>query len=252
MTTARNFAESFAPFTPTVIERQVAGESCQFYLGNVVGKRWYGRPADACEEMRFIRGNLVKPGSVVLECGAHHGAHTILLSKWVGDQGKVIAVEPMPENAAIIRRNIELNGLTNVTLVEKMVGAHSARHTMVHKSNATVTNKSRGNTIEIDGTTIDALAREFGTPSLITVDVEGFEYQVLEGGRTTLATNPALCVEVHTVRLSHYGKTFTDIWNVIDPSRYDLFIQKDDDQAPVASSHDSVPKDRVLLFFRPR
>ena len=78
--------------------------------------------------MRFIRGNLVKPGSVVLECGAHHGAHTILLSKWVGDQGKVIAVEPMPENAAIIRRNIELNGLTNVTVVEKMVGAHRVSH----------------------------------------------------------------------------------------------------------------------------
>jgi FkbM family methyltransferase len=92
----------------------------------------------------------------------------------------------MPENAAIIRRNIELNGLTNVTLVEKMVGAHSAPHTMVHKSNATVTNKSRSNTIEIDGTTIDALAREFGTPSLITVDIEGLEYQVLEGGRLSI------------------------------------------------------------------
>ena len=36
MTTARNFAELFTPFTPTVIERQVAGELCQFYLGNVV------------------------------------------------------------------------------------------------------------------------------------------------------------------------------------------------------------------------
>jgi FkbM family methyltransferase len=250
--TTRDFVQSLIPFTPNIIQRDVAGEKHSFYIGSSVGRRWYGQPIDACEEMQFVKHKLIKPGSLVLECGAHHGAHTILLSRWVGNKGRVIAVEPMPENLVILRRNIELNRLTNVTVVDKLVGARCGFFTMIHKSNSAVSDGLRKDTIEVEGTTIDQIAHQFGVPSLVTIDVEGFECHVLEGGRRTLAAVPALSMEVHTLRLPYYGKTFNDIWNLIDRSQYDVFIQRDNAEAPVLYSPDSIPRNRVLLFLRPK
>jgi FkbM family methyltransferase len=69
--------------------------------------------------MQFAKGKLIQPGTVAIECGAHHGSESILLSRWVGDAGKVIVIEPMPDNIAILDKNIELNDLKSVTLIEK-------------------------------------------------------------------------------------------------------------------------------------
>ena len=43
-------------------------------------------------------------------------------------------------------------------------------------------------------------------PTFLKIDVEGYEYQVLEGSRSILATTPAVFVEVHTLTLPRYGK----------------------------------------------
>jgi hypothetical protein len=57
---------------------------------------------------------LVLPGSVVL--GANTGMHTLLFSKLVGHHGHVVAFEPLPENAAILRSLLALNEVTNVEI----------------------------------------------------------------------------------------------------------------------------------------
>lgn len=77
---------------------------------------------DDWPEMCFIRDHIIRPGDVVLECGAHHGYVTTLFSTWVGSAGKVICFEPHPNNANILQRNIELNALGNVVLERKAVG----------------------------------------------------------------------------------------------------------------------------------
>jgi hypothetical protein len=128
-------------FSPTIIEQEVAGERQSFYIGNPIGKSWYSSKVDISHEMIFVKANLVRKGDTVIECGAHHGAGTILLSRWVGDNGKVIVVEPVPDNLAILRRNIEINELRNVIVVAKVAGNSSGRVIMSRKSNAAVTTR---------------------------------------------------------------------------------------------------------------
>ena len=84
----------------------MAGEKCDFYIGNPTGKSWYGSTIDQSIEMRFAKKELIQRGAIAIECGAHHGAQTILLSLWVGDDGKVIVIEPMPDNVAILRKRL--------------------------------------------------------------------------------------------------------------------------------------------------
>jgi hypothetical protein len=56
-----------------------------------------------------------KQGDIVVDVGAHMGKYTIIASKRVGANGKVIAIEAHPGNYEMLNRNIKLNGLTNVT-----------------------------------------------------------------------------------------------------------------------------------------
>lgn len=78
-------------FKPYTISREVLGEKIDFFVGNPTGKSWYDGgdtwydgSTTPDEEMKFVRNELVHPGAVVIECGAHHGFTTILLSRWVG------------------------------------------------------------------------------------------------------------------------------------------------------------------------
>jgi FkbM family methyltransferase len=103
--------------------------------------------------MKFAK-ELIKPEAVIIDCGAHHGACTILFSRWVGDDGKVISLEPMPANVAIIRKNIELNGLKNVTLLERAVGSNQGYVFMKRRSNAAVS-PTRGATLRVKCVTLD-------------------------------------------------------------------------------------------------
>jgi FkbM family methyltransferase len=248
---ARNILNSFN-FSPFVIEREVAGERHRFYIGNVTGKSWYNSKTDISYEMSFVRRELLRPGAVIIECGAHHGAQSILLSRWVGPDGKVVAIEPMPENVSILRKNMEINDLTNVIVVDRAIGSSCGRLSMGLSSNGSVRWGGK-HTLSVKSITLDALAEELKiVPTLLKIDVEGYEYQVLEGSRSILATTPAVFVEVHVLTLTRYGRKFEDLWTLIDPDKYDIFIQDEDFKEPQAYSAATVPTDRVHLFFRPR
>jgi FkbM family methyltransferase len=56
-----------------------------------------------------------KEGDIVVDIGAHIGLYTIISSKRVGANGKVVAIEAHPSNFEMLKSNIKLNQLTNVT-----------------------------------------------------------------------------------------------------------------------------------------
>ncbi len=64
---------------------------------------------------------VVKPGDVVYDVGAHFGYYTLLASKLVGTEGRVLAFEPSPPNLARLYRHIELNRCSNVQVLELAV-----------------------------------------------------------------------------------------------------------------------------------
>jgi len=83
--------------------------------------------------IRYIEGGLkykgprkemfytVKDGDYIAEMGAYMGHYTLYLSKKVGDKGKVIAIEPLPDNLKVLQKNIKSNNINNVIIVPKGV-----------------------------------------------------------------------------------------------------------------------------------
>ncbi len=153
----------------------------------------------------FLVGAL-RPAGVLYDVGANIGFFSLLGARLVGDQGRVIAFEPVPENADAVRRNAALNGFENVFVRDVAVGRACGAVDLVltrHPGGATLASvgeppDARG-IVRVVAKSIDALMEreDFPAPSVVKIDVEGAEMEVLLGmERTARRVRPAIVCEV--------------------------------------------------------
>jgi hypothetical protein len=74
---------------------------------------------------RHLLGRLIQPGATVIDVGANIGYYMLLFAHLVGETGRIICFEPVPENLCELRRNQSRNALENVEIVEAAVGAEA-------------------------------------------------------------------------------------------------------------------------------
>src|SRR5205814_2322831 len=55
-----------------------------------------------------------REGSTVVDMGAHIGLYTVLMSRYVGSGGRVVALEPTPSTRQVLDRTLSLNFCSNV------------------------------------------------------------------------------------------------------------------------------------------
>lgn len=236
-------------FKQYVIKKNMEGVDFDFLIGDRIGRDWYDRECinnPIWLEMRFIKDHLIAQGDVVLECGGHHGCSAILLSNWVGVGGKVVTFEPFPANCDILEKNIKLNGLKNVNLQRKAVGAECGIITI---SGSSFSINSSGKGVEVNMTCLDEY--EHLNPTFLKIDVEGFEMQVLQGAKKILSKRPKLAIEIHTEFLSRYGASVNDLLRLINVENYKVWIQWKDDQQPEEYDMRAPIENRVHLFCIP-
>ena len=146
-------------------------------------------------------------GRVLYDVGANVGFFSLIGSRLVGESGRVYAFEPAPGNAAAIRENVALNGVTNLEVIESAVGAESGRERLLLVEDLSWSHlESQGwhprtsKTLDVEVLTIDGLVTEgrIRPPDVVKIDVEGSEIDVIHGMRETLAKHrPTLVCELH-------------------------------------------------------
>jgi FkbM family methyltransferase len=138
------------------------------------------------------------PGWNVVDVGANVGVYAVTTAKRVGPQGRVIAVEPFPENAKRLRANALRNGLSGVTVVEAAAGDREGSVDLfVHERgiNHSLVRGS-GTAVKVSLTTVDAAAKALPKVHLLKIDVEGVVPAVLRGARETIRRDrPLLVIE---------------------------------------------------------
>ncbi len=239
---------SFDPYVTTLDE---GGTKFAFYIGDIIGHEWYGSslPGTISHENAFVRDRMIARGDVAFDCGAHHGRNSVLLAKWVGDEGKVIAFEPSPGNVRIVRRNIELNGLKNLVCEPKAIGSAPGMMRMTDESNSRIT-AVRDLGVQVEVIALDQYVDQ--KPTLLKIDVEGFEVEVLKGARAVLAQHPKLILEIHTKTLANFHTSVDELLSLLDRDAYDFWIQWDSSEPPQPyNMRDPITK-RVHLFGMPK
>ncbi len=151
-----------------------------------------------------ITKRALKEGDIVVDIGANIGYYALLESRLIGESGRVYAIEPSPANIELLRRNIGLNGYTNIDTYELAIGDTNGYAPMY------MTKQSNLNTLrDIAGTekegyftretrvrvmTLDEFLKDKRYPSLIRMDVEGYEYQVIRGMKDILSRKLPLTI----------------------------------------------------------
>ena len=171
-----------------------------------------------------------KKGDVVVDVGAHIGLFALRCLKCFG-ASLVVAVEPHPLNARLLRMNLALNKLDDRALVvEAALGREegTARLFIARTSDAhsLIYDRSRhegGRVVEVAVKTMDGLVEELGLERVdfIKIDVEGAELDVLAGAQRTLSEfRPTLVVETHTGKVPG---VLEELVNTLRPHGYRLY-----------------------------
>jgi FkbM family methyltransferase len=138
----------------------------------------------------------VRPGSTVIDAGAHVGIHTLSFARLVGSSGRVYAFEPQRKLFRELVFNIRLNAMENVVPLRYALG-HTAGVTQM--DNTVPANEGStsvgGGGERVELRPLDSFG--FRNVSLLKIDVEHFEDFLLEGAQLTIARNrPVILIEI--------------------------------------------------------
>ena len=92
-------------------------------------------------------------------------------------------------------------------------------------------------------------------PTLVKLDIEGFEIEALRGATRILERRPKLAIEVHVDMLRRYGRRADEILDAVRPRDYELWLQlgADDPPRPYAGERlNAQHMDQVHLYALPR
>lgn len=190
----KSFAKRIAATLPTRIQQELKRIH---FARQLKAKRFI-----TDEKEYALLDTFVEPGDWVLDIGANVGHYTARLSDLVGPEGRVIAIEPIPNTFELLAANVARLAHQNVTLLNiaasdstAVVGMTIPRfesgldnYYMAHLSNE----KSDLNVLcePVDGLSLPRRV------SLVKIDAEGHELSVLKGMRHVLQRDrPTLIVE---------------------------------------------------------
>lgn len=174
----------------------------------------------------LIKG-LLRDGMVAIDIGSNIGYYVLLESRQIGEHGRIIAIEPAPRNIELLTRNIALNALRGVTVVEGAVGDRDGLGTLhiSHLSNLHSMYPSEATeqgTVEVKMYRLDTLVQnlQLRRVDFVRMDIEGYEVNALDGMLETLKKyKPQLVIELHPLRVE--GRKIVSLLRVLKSLGYE-------------------------------
>jgi FkbM family methyltransferase len=190
-----------------VLEVSAGGYTARFVSRNYKDLRLVESCAREAALTRLLTE--VQPNDVMYDIGANRGLYTMLSARKVK---QVIAFEPERESFGQLQENILLNGLGNVTAYREAISDHAATETLYMGGGVGMIDSGQlgremkqTTTEVIDMVNGDAfvMAQRLPAPTVMKIDVEGYEGTVLDGFRKVLGQPECrmVCCEIHPTML---------------------------------------------------
>jgi FkbM family methyltransferase len=184
---------------------------------------------------------LTSNGDLVIDVGANIGIYTMFLSRFVGDFGTVISIEPICATFNFLVNNIHNLELKNVVPYNIAAGYDESVYTMTIPVGSSGENfyrakvindkateeKVKSKKIKVKSIRLDKLlVKDIDKISFIKIDVEGFEYYVLKGSEVLIkSSRPAMLIEVDGDASDKESKGFP-VFDYLKGFGYQPFIYK--------------------------
>jgi len=152
----------------------------------------------------------LKEGIVIWDVGANVGLYSCFLGKYSSNV-TVVAFEPNPVVVERLKKNVSLNGLRNVQIVDVALWDVDSNltfdvvwseHPSLHGRVVTHSEGNQGNLVMVKAMRGDSLVEKglAPPPDIIKVDVEGGEIEVIRGMDSVLNDCRVLFIEVHPAK----------------------------------------------------
>ena len=179
-------------------------------------------------EIQLFLLDMVKPEDTVVDIGANRGMFSLIASRLVGEEGKVLSFEPNPICYEVLDKCIAANEIKNITVNRFGLADKLGKLTLTvpyHNWGEGTFGKSSyhdGNTYQVQADVKvgdDILKNEI--PAFIKIDVEGFENNVIAGLSLTLEQHhPVLITEVVSKHLEACGNSVQELMELIEGHGY--------------------------------
>jgi len=174
-----------------VIQGELKGK--KWIKGSGVNSYWLGTYE---LEKQKLFAKTITNDDVVYDIGANVGFYTLIASFLAK---KVYAFEPLPKNIAYLKEHIALNNRRNVEVLPFAVADVNSKVSFLEGSSS-LDGKIGDGKMFVDCITLDKLS--ITPPTIIKIDVEGKELELLEGGKNLLMKyKPKLFLATHNDEL---------------------------------------------------
>lgn len=187
-------------------QRRLFGSTIQLPINRSMTHQLLYLLGERAVEERTLVKRYLEPGMHAVDVGANVGYYAALIQSVIGSTGHITLIEPSPENLTELNANIHLNSWRNYSLVNCALGADEAIVGLQSGINSGVVPAGDGaSTVQMRS--LDSVCREINRAvDFIKVDVEGYEWDVLQGARATIKEDrPILFLEVHPLMIGEHG-----------------------------------------------
>jgi len=178
-------------------------------------------------------------GGTCLDVGANVGAHTLVMARAVGPKGRVVALEPHPEIAERLRRNLALNDLGQVEVVQAALWDSDGRKTLhgfargafQQGISSLVAEEGAGESLEVATVTAKTLQSAHGLSrcDLVKIDAEGAEPAILrELDPLIERSRPCLIFEIRRASWEKQGEDLGRVLRRLRELDYELHTVRRD------------------------
>lgn len=172
-------------------------------------------------------------GRLFVDVGANFGWYSLIFSLCAQSTGRVIAIEPEPENLRLLQKNILANNAKNISVITSGVGAtdgvaelslnkqwNPGMHSL--RQNIEATDK-----VKIKISTLDEILKDIpGEIDLLKMDIEGFEVDALLGATETLARTQRALVEYTPSFIKACGRDPLQLLSIFDSFHFKPYLMK--------------------------
>lgn len=186
------------------------------------------------ELQRRIARELEVPG-VFYDVGANVGFYTLLAATRVAPNS-VVAFEPLSANLQYLRRHLDLNRLTNVTVLQVAVSDREGQASFMMEPSRGMGRLQADGNERVETSTLDLLLNQdrIPPPNYIKMDIEGAEHKALLGAEQCFRKfRPKLFLATHGEEVHADCCRLLRSWN------YDIEtvgVQESADRAEIAAT----------------
>jgi tRNA G37 N-methylase Trm5 len=142
--------------------------------------------------LNIYNSHLIKKGDTVLDIGASTGDFCFLAAKKTGPKGKVIAIEPNPNDFETLLNNIEKNRIHNIIPINIGVSNKKGQETITFGGNKFIFNTDTLNNI-LNAINVESI-------DFIKMDIEGYEYEVIKNSIVFIEKARVIALEFHNTK----------------------------------------------------